>query len=344
MPQSRKVVSGINHTNTIGLDIGYSLVKLMIDDKGITFPSVWGLAKSFKYGEEKIASSFPGDQLTEDNTQWFIGELALSQLRPEHQRKLRGEKDDGNAARLRLAKAALGKALPGIQNGETVHIILSVGLPVDHMRGAPALKAAFMGQHLIHTDQTHFVANISEVFCMPQPYGTLYNSMFTRDGEVNRCHTSKRTGIVDVGTYTVDVALDDAGVFINSQSGSVEAGVHTIQQAVTEIYENEFLEKPDYRTVETIVRTGCANVYGQPHDFSAEIAPLKEDLIEATLGLMNEKWQRGTGIDSIRVAGGGAPIVYPQIARRYPQAVLVDDFQLSNAIGYLNFARFRGRS
>jgi hypothetical protein len=281
--------------------------------------------------------------LTEDNTHWFIGELALSQLRPEQQRKLRGEKDNGNGARLRLAKAALGKAIPGMSNGETVHMVLSVGLPVDHMGGAPALKAALTGQHLIKTDQTHFVANVSQVFCMPQPYGTLYNSMFTREGEINRCHTSKRTGIVDIGTYTVDVALDDAGVFINSQSGSVESGVHTIQQAVAELYENEFGEKPDYRTVESIVRTGCANIRGTPHDFTADIAPLKEDLIEATLGLMNEKWQLGTTIDSIRVAGGGAPIVYDEIARRYPQAVLVDDFQLSNAIGYLNYARFANR-
>lgn len=345
MARTRKVGEEINHTVTIGLDIGYGVTKWITDDgKAGSFPSVWGRAKSFKYGEEQTAARFPGDQLTDDDGSWFIGELSLSQHRPEEQRKLRGEKENGNAARVRLAKAALGKAFPGRRNGEVVHVIISTGLPVDHMRsGAAALKAALIGTHLISTDETNFVANVTHVYCMPQPYGTLYNGMFTREGEINRCHTSKRTGVVDIGTYTVDIALDDNGVFINSQSGSIEAGVHTIQRAVEELYENEFGQKPTYRDVETIVRTGCVNVYGQPHDFSAELAPLKSDLLEATLSIMSEKWQKATDIDSIRVAGGGAPIVVAPVRTRYSHALLVDDFQLSNAIGYLNYALFQSR-
>lgn len=346
MKRNRQVPEVPNTFTTIGLDIGYGVIKWITDqDKAGSFPSVWGRAKAFKYGEEQTAARYPGDQLSDDDGSWFTGELSLAQHRPEEQRKLRGEKEDGNAARLRLAKAALGKAFPGRRNGEIVHVVISTGLPVDHMRlGAAGLKTALTGTHLVHTDQTNFVANVTHVYCMPQPYGTLYNGMFTRDGEINRCHTSKRTGVVDVGTYTVDIALDDNGVFINSQSGSIEAGVHTIQRAVEELYENEFGQKPTYRDVETIVRTGCVNVYGQPHDFSADLAPLKSDLVEATLSIMSEKWQKATDIDSIRVAGGGAPIVIDAIQSRFPQALLVEDFQLSNAIGYLNFARFKNRS
>lgn len=58
--------------------------------------------------------------------------------------------------------------------------------------------------------------NVTEVRVMPQPYGTAYSQMLTPNGEINVHHTYMRTGIVDVGTYTVDIALDDDGEFDSS--------------------------------------------------------------------------------------------------------------------------------
>lgn len=52
-----------------------------------------------------------------------------------------------------------------------------------------------------------------------------------------------------------------------------------------------------------------------------------------TLNLLSEKWQRGTIVDVIYLSGGGAELVYADIAEAYPQTHLVTDAQLANAPG-----------
>ena len=42
----------------------------------------------------------------------------------------------------------------------------------------------------------------------------------------------------------------------------------------------------------------------------------------------------------IYLSGGGAQLVVNDVRAAYPQTVLVQDAQLANARGYLNYARF----
>jgi hypothetical protein len=79
----------------------------------------------------------------------------------------------GNAFRLRLAKVAIGKLVRGMWGRDVVHLRLSTGLPVDHMRDADELKESLLGQHVITTDSCEIIANITEVRVMPQPYGSI---------------------------------------------------------------------------------------------------------------------------------------------------------------------------
>ena len=62
---------------------------------------------------------------------------------------------------------------------------------------------------------------------MPQPYGTIYANTLNEVGEINRQHTYRRTGVCDVGTYTVDLALDDEGEFAEGHGGAEFAGEGT---------------------------------------------------------------------------------------------------------------------
>jgi hypothetical protein len=105
---------------TVGLDIGYGVVKAITDSQVITFPSVMGHAREIKFQQEEITTRYPGDQIIDDEGEWFVGELALSQLPPGELLRLRGrtanENTMGNAFRLRLAKVAIGKLLNGLWN------------------------------------------------------------------------------------------------------------------------------------------------------------------------------------------------------------------------------------
>ncbi len=334
-------------TLTIGLDIGYGVVKAVTVDQVVMFPSVMGHAREIKFQQDEIAKRHPGDQISDDDGAWFVGDLALAQLPPGELLRLRGrtanESTMGNAFRLRLAKAAIGKLMSGMWNRDIMHIRIATGLPTDHMRDAAELKAALLGQHLIKTDTADLIANVTEVMVMPQPYGTIYAATLTENGEVNRGHAYRRTGVCDVGTYTIDLALDDEGEFVDAESGSVESGVYTAQERIAAMLERDYREKMPFRIVEEVLRTGVFHANGQPVDYRESVEEALTPLRSATLNLLSEKWQRGTIVDVIYLSGGGAELVCADIAEAYPQTQLVTDAQLANARGYLNYARFVAR-
>jgi hypothetical protein len=60
------------------------------------------------------------------------------------------------------------------------------------------LKASLLGQHLIKTDTADLISNVTEVMVMPQPYGTIYAATLTENGEINRNHAYRRTGVSQV--------------------------------------------------------------------------------------------------------------------------------------------------
>jgi len=333
---------------TVGLDIGYGVTKAISSAaQTVLFPSVLGHAREIKFNADEIGAKYLGDQITDEDGDWFVGDLALSQVPSGELLKLRGRTSNedtlGNVFRVRLAKVALGKLLPGRKNGDVVHVEIATGLPVDHMRGAAALKAALIGQHIIRTNDTHIIANVTKVMVMPQPYGTIYANTLTEKGEINPCHTATRTGVVDVGTYTVDVTLDDSGEYIEAESGSQEAGVYTAQERIASALERDYGEKPRYKTVEEVLRTSCIRIDGAAFGYEDEVQEALAPLRSATVGLMSEKWQAARFVDVIYISGGGAELVFRDIKSAYKQAQIVKDSQLANARGYLNYARFQSQ-
>jgi plasmid segregation protein ParM len=349
--QAKKQQQNLNNlttgVTTVGLDIGYGVVKVVTNDGAFAFPSVMGHAREIKFQQETIQQKYPGDQISDDEGTWFVGDLALAQLPPGELLRLRGrtanEKTMGNTFRQRLAKVAIGKLVQGVWGRDVVHLRVSTGLPVDHMRDAAELKEALLGQHLIKTDSCEVIANVTEVIVMPQPYGSAYSQMLTPTGEINVYHTYMRTGIVDVGTYTVDIALDDDGEFVDSESGSVEGGVYTAQERISAMLERDYREKMPYKIIEQVLHTGIFTASGKPIDYSDEVEEALSPLRSATVNLMSEKWQRGTTVDVIYLSGGGAELVYEQIVEAYPQTKLVPEAQMANARGYLYYANFASR-
>jgi hypothetical protein len=109
MSKSKSSQSNTNSGSlvTIGLDIGYGVVKALTDDQAVVFPSVMGHARELRFGHESMHTKYPGDQIVDDQGQWFVGDLAFSQVPPGELLRLRGrtanERTMGNAFRLRRA-------------------------------------------------------------------------------------------------------------------------------------------------------------------------------------------------------------------------------------------------
>lgn len=332
---------------TVGLDVGYGFTKAVRDGQEVMFPSVAAHAHEIDWQADEIIAKHPGDLLIDEDDNFFIGDLANIHARPAEHIQLRGrtgnEAEIGNVFRLRMLKAALGKLYPGISNGEVIHIRLATGLPVDHMRQASALKEAFIGTHPIHTDLTHFVANITECMVMPQPYGTIYSRMLKPSGELDPCHTATQTGVVDIGRYTIDIAMDDDGEYVESLSGSIEGGVHLVLERIKKAINRDYGEWVSDQVVEDVLKTGCIMIDGQNVPYHDVVQESIQPLLSATETLLSTKWQAGRLINIIYVSGGGATLAFRTIKNAYKQATLVESAQTANARGYLNYANFKAR-
>jgi len=330
----------------VGIDVGYGVTKAVCSaadgsDLFVKFPSVAAYARPLKFQEDEISKKHPGERITDGNEEWFVGELAMQQTRTSEQYQLQGR--DGNEAanmrfRLRMVKVALAKIFSDYKNGETVRILLATGLPVDHMSDSSALKKEFTGQFPVDTNNANFIALIDEVIVMPQPYGTIYSYMFTSDGEMNPSHNVKRVAVADFGRFTIDLAYDDNGDYIDPKSGSRTSGMYLAQEAVSDAYLRRYGVRPSLRDVEEILSKGAVTVSGETVSFEKERTDALRGVRSAGLSLMGEKWDKGLEIHRILVAGGGASSAIDDVKAAYKQAVLVPNAQMSNAIGYRNYA------
>lgn len=337
--RTKKAPDGVE---TIGLDIGYGVVKVYDGKEAVTFPAVWGRASEASFETTATKVAYNGDDISDEDGDWIVGDKAMKHITPASLRNLRGRTMDeeglAHKARLRLAKVAFGKLFPGLKNGDAVHVQMSTGLPVDHMNGADQLKALFIGQHRVHTDQCDFVVHVTECFVMPQPYGTLYRHMISPTGHLNEYFTHERVGVLDVGTYTIDASFDDDGQYIEARSGSIEAGVYMIQQAIAKEYELRHKQKPSYQDIEQGVRNGYIKVRGNPEDFTEVRRQAIDDLCASALNLASRVWQAGADLDVIYITGGGANFVLPAIHGQYPQSEVAENAPTANSEGYRNFA------
>ncbi len=146
-----------------------------------------------------------------------------------------------------------------------------------------------------------------------------------------------------MGTYTVDLALDDDGMYIDAESGSIESGVYTAQERIAAALERDYRQKMPFKIVEEVLRTGCFRASGEQVDYSSEVQAALEPLRSATLSLMGEKWKAGQTVHVIYLSGGGAELVYDVVSAAYRQTRLVKQAQIANARGYVNYAYFKAR-
>ena len=328
----------------VGLDIGYGRVKGVCEGKRIIFPSVAGKAITIKFRAEEIEARYPGERLTDGDGEWFIGNLAMSQLPTGDLRSLRGRTGDeaeiSHPFRVRMMKGALAKLFEGVEDGSQINVVISSGLPVDHMGDREGLIRALCGTHEVRTDRGYFSVCVERVIVMPQPYGGMYSRMLTAEGEVNKNHTATTTTLVDVGHFSVDVATDRDGEYVDAMSGSVEAGVFMAYERIAALMERDLREKPHPSMVEELLRTGEIKGRGKVETrYAKAVAEAVRSLQQATLQLAGEKIQSGARVDEIFIGGGGAGLVEKAVVAAYPHAHLLHDPQFANAIGYERYGK-----
>ena len=309
---------------SIGLDIGHSTVKIACctNDKKehkLIFPSV--AMPAFSISDDVEAKRAARETVAVQGNDYFYGDTALMQGgnasglsenwidSPEHEALLRGALD-------KVAK--LGAAEP---------TMLVVGLPSKFFsrqreRLGAIISAIFPG----------------EVKVVPQPFGPYQALMLDNHGNPSGQHSmgAESWGVVEIGYFTTDFMLMEKGRFKQQVFDSC-AGIRVAAEHLARLMSEESINA-DLTECDEAIKKRVMQNFGKQLDVSKQVdiavKTIAGEIADTASRLMEPYARKLTGV---LVAGGGAHLVMPHIATKWPHAVMAEDPRFSVAEGMRRF-------
>lgn len=319
------------------IDVGYGAVKGLKDGKEITFTSAVG-----NFRPVRFTSGLEKQDLIDrlcvryNGKDFFVGSIAYQQSAPRVTMKSsRFTGDEG--------MVLLTSALMLLSVSQTSEIKLITGLPVNDFGGfKDKYKEALLGDKYIQllmpdgTEKEFYRFNISDVKILPQPIGTIFDRVLNHNGElVDKKMASGRIAVLDIGKYTVDLALTDALSFVDRSSTSfMDIGIFdAFKDLSIELKALGFDIPPDglepYLTSDKI-----PNIKGlKDKVFTAQA----EKILSRVVNTWTDFWN----LDHVFVTGGGALLMgeYLKIAFESPIVTVCENPTFTNCYGYYKFGK-----
>lgn len=321
----------------VGIDIGYSSVKVWCEHFNTMFPSVVGTPDSARFklrGVDSFTFTIPGDG------KWMVGEDAVNLSRQIQRREDRGWIESPEWYRLFIALLIMvNKNMPDKSDSNLV----VTGLPVMFYGDAEKLKTMIDGQHIWSSDECEeCISNISSRI-IPQPFGTLIDECLDNDGKVKNAKiASGDIGIIDIGGKTTNILTASRLSEITRKTTGVNAGGWDMVRAIRDLasysqskdMRDAFDDLRDHQIAQ-VIRDKRIKLRGSFLDLSDVInnnivKPFAERIVaEAT-----QAWGSAASLDQIFITGGGSLMIGDAIKARFDHAVVVEDPVFANARGY----------
>lgn len=324
--------------NTIGIDIGYSAVKLVTAHKRVQIPSVVGTPEqsTFKLGNTQVFTITLGDRT------YNIGEQAIEQSRFT----VRQESRDWYKSTEYLA--LLHAALSSVWTEGHHDVIAVTGLPVSFYESDRAeVKALFERVHPIKRDDRSVMpVHIRQCFVIPQVMGTLLNEALSQDGLIqNKMTAEGRIGVIDIGGNTTNFLHAHKMGDVKRETTSINLGGWNAMRAVRPIIDDQCPDV-DYgdHEISQIIADKSVKYKGKLLDLSSEINTVLDPMAEQLIAKARELWPGdGARLDQILLSGGGSLLLGDRIIEQLDHAEVrvVEDSVFSNANGYYKLAMFR---
>lgn len=320
----------------IGFDIGRSAIKIeaaagkrKVD---LLIPS--HACPSVPIADDAEAEKARKETVTVDGLDWFFGQTALVQGRnlstglsddwihqPEH-----------TALFLGGLKALKDAGLPGVDDA-----LIVIGLP----------GRTFEAQrHTLATQLAQYAPRAS-IHTVPQPAGPYYQTMFDEAGceMPDRKIEEESWAIVEVGHYTTDTALFKRGSFVGWALGSSN-GVRVAAQELQRIVQANHGIQIDLVEATEALQTRSIHNFGGILALEKEVAEASRIIADQVIShadqLLGEEARKLTGVI---LAGGGAPLVFPQLKKHWQTTVMPHNPRFAVASGYCRYgqglARFK---
>lgn len=317
----------------IGLDIGYSNVKVVTKDLQKIFPSAVGTADVSRFRlnaspeSESQIISIPGDGT------WMFGNEAVENSRTLHRREDRNWIDTDDYYRLFLS------ALSFVVGNQEVKLV--TGLPVSYYEDKSKLETIMMGEHDFTRDSREpQKIKVTSVKVVPQPFGTALNVALDMEGQVADAKAlTGYIGVIDIGGKTTNVLSCYKMTERERQTTSVNAGAWDIVRALRIKLEQKYpeLELRDHEII-NVIRDKAVRYYGADEDVDDIVTECINPISQRIIGDAQQLWGGAASMDKVVITGGGAYIFGEYIKSHFKHAEVAELPEISNCVGYYKLA------
>lgn len=323
----------------VGLDIGYSNVKIVMGDSRAESPSGSTVMPSgagpLAHMPQRLGNSEdPIDDVIRvkvDGEDWVAG-VEPGRLQ-SIDRELHKDYSKTNAY-LALFHAAL------VHTGKSVIDHLVTGLPVyqhQHKEIRDQLSKTLIGTHNPVGDRIVKVLNVS---VLPQPTGA-YLDLVNTYGDVEVLEEG-RVLIIDPGFFSVDWVTLEAGEIRNNSSGSSLKAVSILMERLDQLIAQDHQARVGVDRLEKAIRHGESKVllFGRRIELQPYLIKAAQQVAtEALTSLRQAIRTDDRNIDVVMIAGGGAAAYRDAVSDIFPrsQVIVPPEPVLSNARGFWSF-------
>ncbi len=324
---------------TIGLDVGYGLVKAAASNgKSVCFESRVAPAEFIRF-QANIGAKVRTNGLTLHDPEegpLFVGELASKQGRPGAIRSPRDRNRVTDPITIHLADAAFAMLLPG---AEHARVRVATGLPVAFYRDAFQLSQHLLGTHQILLEGRGLSVAVEDVLVVPQPFGALLSMILDERGmlRVDAMELVEgRVAVLDIGTFTTDLILVEGLEYIESRSASVEVGVSTAIEMIRKVLLDDYRVSYELHEIEQALRRGWLVIDGKKHQLNGLASERLDPIARSIEAQARTLWNIST-LTAMLLAGGGSLALKPWLDPRFGQAIYAPDAAMANAVGFLRY-------
>lgn len=321
----------------VGIDLGYSAVKVVAGRRRTVMPSVVGTPEGGRFSlydqEQDIILTAPEHLL--------FGDGAVTQSQFVKRREDRAWIESKDYYHLFLA------ALTEFTRATVVDILLVTGLPVAFYGDRSSLRQRLLGVHKVTREGRRAQTfKVGECRVIPQPFGALLAAVLDEQGRIADQNLATGTvGVIDVGGKTTNLLSVRRLAEIGRQTESVSVGVWDVMRTVRRFLADKCpnLDLRDHDVIEAIVAREI-RYYGKPVDLRQVVDAALKPMASQVIAQASQLWNGGASLDAVLVAGGGALLLGPYLKDHFPHAQIVADPVFANAVGYWKLAQRLGRS
>ena len=324
------------------VDVGFGRIKALSETREIEYPSAVGSFRPIRFStgmdncsdiKNRLCVEFEGKR-------YFIGDIAYKQSSPRVTMS-------SNRFTSQEGMALMMSALVLLSNNQYEDIKLITGLPVNDYAGLKdKYKSTLLGKHyiqLINPDGSEgqfYAFNIEEVKIFPQPVGTIFDSVLDNTGKIyNRKLAGRKIAVLDIGKYTVDLALTDGLQFVDKSSISFnDIGIFDAYKDLSLALKDEGYDIPADNLEPYL--NNSANLNGLAELKEAVFANQAEKIASRVFNTWPDLWS----FDQIFITGGGAIVLGEHLLEHLAtdEALICDNPTFTNCRGYYKYAN-KGR-